>query len=112
MVLTRQGQYLDIRVMRSLDRSRWSEARLRWTFLAVRATDRAVTGGRWCNRFVPEESPNTRRQHASRKAREFGAKAPRDGKYHRKYTAPHHFWTQRNCEIESALTPKSGAGQG
>jgi hypothetical protein len=40
---------------------------------------------------VPEESPNTTRQHASRKARGFGAKAPNDGKYHRKYTAPHHF---------------------
>jgi len=49
---------------------------------------KGVVDDRWFGNFVagPEESPNTRRQHAARKRGRPPVKTAVDGKCHRKYT--------------------------
>ena len=57
----------------------------------VRVIHSGVTGGRWCNTSCARGKSEHQKAACLAKAREFGAQAPNDGQYHRKYTAPHHF---------------------
>jgi hypothetical protein len=65
-----------------MEKTRFATARIAFTFFS--------DGGRslfGAARRGGEESPDTTRQHAAQNAREDGAKAPADGKCHRKQTA-------------------------